>query len=114
MTEHPRIALDPKVLAGMRCVRGRYSRAQLEMWFLANENLARTAIDALQVVGHDIVRERTAAQEATIATVLTWAAGEERVLLTSDKDFGQLAGASILLRTCGVVLFKSRCRLQAR
>jgi len=38
--------------------------------------------------------------------VLAWAAREERILLTFDKDFGELAKASALPRTCGVVLIR--------
>ena len=36
--------------------------------------------------------------------VLGWAAREHRILLTFDKDFGELARGSALPRTCGVVL----------
>ena len=38
--------------------------------------------------------------------VLTWAVREERILLTFDKDFGELARGSELPRTCGVVLLR--------
>ncbi|MBI1778273.1 MAG: hypothetical protein HYR63_23290, partial [Proteobacteria bacterium] len=31
---------------------------------------------------------------------------DERILLTFDKDFGELAGASALPSACGVVLFR--------
>jgi predicted nuclease of predicted toxin-antitoxin system len=41
---------------------------------------------------------------ATDPDVLAWAAREERILLTFDKDFGELARGSALPRTCGVVL----------
>jgi hypothetical protein len=32
---------------------------------------------------------------------------EERILLTLDKDFGELAKGSALPRTCGVVLLRT-------
>jgi hypothetical protein len=38
--------------------------------------------------------------------VPTWAAREHRILLTFDKDFGELARGSALPRTCGVVLLR--------
>ena len=38
--------------------------------------------------------------------MLAWATRDERTLLTFDKDFGELAGASALPNTCGVVLFR--------
>jgi len=41
------------------------------------------------------------------ADVLSWAVREERVLLTFDKDFGELAWRAALPNTCGIVL----CRL---
>jgi hypothetical protein len=38
--------------------------------------------------------------------VLRWAARDERILPTFDKDFGELARAATLPSTCGVVLFR--------
>jgi predicted nuclease of predicted toxin-antitoxin system len=38
--------------------------------------------------------------------VLAWATRDELMLLTFDKDFGELARASALPSTCGVVLFR--------
>ena len=38
--------------------------------------------------------------------VLAWATREHRILLTFDKDFGELARGSGLPRTCGVVLLQ--------
>jgi hypothetical protein len=38
--------------------------------------------------------------------VLAWAARDERLLLTSDKDLGEQARAAALPSTCGVVLFR--------
>ncbi|UYN97606.1 MAG: DUF5615 family PIN-like protein [Enhydrobacter sp.] len=38
--------------------------------------------------------------------MLAWAAREQRILLTFDKDFGELARGSALPRTCGVILLR--------
>jgi len=38
--------------------------------------------------------------------VLAWAVHEQRILLTFDKDFGELARGSALPHTCGVVLLR--------
>jgi len=38
--------------------------------------------------------------------VLAWAARDERILLTFDKDFGELARRAMLPPTCGVVLLR--------
>jgi predicted nuclease of predicted toxin-antitoxin system len=45
---------------------------------------------------------------ATDADVLATAARESRILLTFDKDFGELAAHSALPPDCGVVLFRVR------
>ena len=73
------------------------------MRFLANENFPGAAVKVLQAAGHDIVWVRTAAPGSDDPDVLAWAAREERILLTFDKDFGELARASTLPTTCGVV-----------
>ncbi len=59
------------------------------MRFLANENFPGSGVAALQSAGHDVVWIRTAARGATDPEVLAWAAREERILLTFDKDFGE-------------------------
>jgi predicted nuclease of predicted toxin-antitoxin system len=78
------------------------------MHFLANENFPRAAIDLLRTQGHDVVWVRTARPGSTDHEVLDWAIREKRVLLTFDKDFGELARASKLPRECGVVLIRVR------
>ena len=79
------------------------------MRFLADENVPRAAVEGLRGAGHDVSWVRTEAPGASDEEVLSRARREERVLVTLDKDFGELvlkrgAGASH-----GVVLI----RLQA-
>ena len=76
------------------------------MRFLANENFPGAAVKELEAAGHDVVWVRTAAPGTIDSDVLAWAVREERTLLTFDKDFGELARASALPATCGVVLFR--------
>jgi hypothetical protein len=76
------------------------------MRFLANENFPGAAVAALEADGHDIVWVRSARPGSTDPEVLRWAAREERVLLTFDKDFGELATRSALPPQCGVVLLR--------
>jgi hypothetical protein len=76
------------------------------MRFLANENFPGAAVIALAADGHDVVWVRATAPGMGDPDVLAWAVREERVLLTFDKDFGELARASALPSTCGVVLFR--------
>jgi predicted nuclease of predicted toxin-antitoxin system len=76
------------------------------MRFLANENFPGTAVAALIAGGHDVVWVRNTAPGVSDSDVLAWAARDERTLLTFDKDFGELARASALPSTCGVVLLR--------
>jgi hypothetical protein len=66
------------------------------MRFLANENFPGAAVTALKAAGHDVVWVRIAAPGATDQDVLAWAAREQRILLTFDKDFGELARVVLL------------------
>jgi len=77
------------------------------MRFLAHENFPGAAVAALQVAGHDVIWVRIAGPGTSDRDVLAWAVREERVLLTFDKDFGELARGSGLPRTCGIVLFRT-------
>lgn len=77
------------------------------MRFLANENFPGPAVAALQAAGHDIVWLRLAKPGAADAEVLAWAVREERVLLTFDKDFGELAARAALPSKCGIVLMRT-------
>lgn len=76
------------------------------MRFLANENMPGDAIDALRAIGNDVAWVRTEAPGMDDPDVLAWAVREARILLTFDKDFGELAFASGLPAACGVVLFR--------
>ena len=76
------------------------------MRFLANENFPGAAVAALRAHGHDIVWVRTSAPGISDPDVLAWAARENRILLTFDKDFGELATGSALPPACGVVLLR--------
>ncbi len=76
------------------------------MRFLADENFPGSAVTALGAAGHDVVWVRVAAPGASDPDVLAWAVREERVLLTFDKDFGELAKGSALPPGCGVILLR--------
>jgi Domain of unknown function (DUF5615) len=76
------------------------------MRFLANENFPGGAVSALEAAGHDIVWVRTAAPGSTDQDILALAVRENRVVLTFDKDFGELAWRAGLPTSSGVVLFR--------
>jgi predicted nuclease of predicted toxin-antitoxin system len=76
------------------------------MRFLANENFPGAAVSALARAGHDIVWVRNAAPGSADEDILAWAVRENRVLLTFDRDFGELAWRVGLPASCGIVLFR--------
>ena len=61
------------------------------MRFLADENFPGGGVSALQARGHDVFWIRTTAPGSKDEDILAWAVREDRVLLTFDKDFGELA-----------------------
>jgi len=76
------------------------------MRFLANEYFPRAAVEALRTGGHDVAWVRTVSPGATDEQVLERARAEDRVLLTFDKDFGDLVLHRGLVSSPGVVLFR--------
>ena len=84
------------------------------MRVLANENIPGESIEALRAVGLDIAWIRTDAPGASDAEVLRRASQEGRILLTLDKDFGELAFRSGLPATSGIVLLRVHPPLPAR
>jgi len=78
------------------------------MRLLANENFPREAIEALRAGGHDVAWVRTDAPGINDRQVLDKAMTEGRILITFDKDFGELAFRAGLPASCGIVLFRIR------
>jgi hypothetical protein len=76
------------------------------MRFLADENFPAASVRALQDAGHDVVWIGTVAPGSSDVEVLARTASEGRVLLTFDKDFGELARSAALPPVCGVLLFR--------
>ena len=76
------------------------------MRFSANENFPSVAVAALRQAGHDVFWVRTEMGGATDEEVLAHAISESRVLLTFDKDFGDLVFQFGLPATCGILLFR--------
>src|SRR5438445_10785023 len=64
------------------------------------------AVTQLKAAGHDIVWVRTAAPGMKDEDVLAWAAREARIVLTFDKDFGELACRAGLPASSGIVLLQ--------
>jgi len=80
------------------------------MRFLANENFPADAVTQLKAAGHDIVWVRTAAPGMKDEDVLAWAAREARIVLTFDKDFGELLGVPACRRLLALYCSGCQCR----
>jgi len=76
------------------------------MRILANENFPGEAVDTLRLHGHDVAWVRTDAPGSSDQQVLKWARTDDRILITFDKDFGELAFRSRLPASSGIILFR--------
>jgi predicted nuclease of predicted toxin-antitoxin system len=76
------------------------------MRILANENFPGDAVAALQLHGHDVVWVRTSAPGSSDQQILEWARVDDRILVTFDKDFGELAFRAKLPISSGIILFR--------
>jgi predicted nuclease of predicted toxin-antitoxin system len=75
------------------------------MRFLVNENVSGTVIRALRQRGHDVLAAKESMRGQADPVILERARTEGRLLVTHDKDFGELAFRSRLPAECGVILF---------
>jgi predicted nuclease of predicted toxin-antitoxin system len=78
------------------------------MKLLANENLPLIVVVALRDAGHDVLWARTDMAGKADDVLLIRAQDEERIVVTFDKDFGELAFRWGLPAECGVILFRLR------
>ncbi len=78
------------------------------MRLLANENFPAAAVDTLRGHGHDVAWVRMDAPDSSDRQVLDRAVAEDRILITFDKDFGELAFRAGLPASSGIVLFRIR------
>jgi predicted nuclease of predicted toxin-antitoxin system len=78
--------------------------------FLANENVPLEAIEAARQAGHDIESIREIASAASDDAVLALALADSRVLVTFDRDFGDLVIRRGRLASHGVILLRPALR----
>ena len=76
------------------------------MLLLANENCPRGLVEALREDGHNVLWARETLPGTVDEGVLARARREGRILVTFDKDFGELAFRSRLPADSGVVLLR--------
>lgn len=60
------------------------------MRFLSDENVRHSAAEALRAQGHDVLEVDDAMPSARDEAVLRRAGDERRILITNDRDFGEL------------------------
>jgi len=78
------------------------------MKLLADENIPSSVIRALVNGGYDIVWIRTEAPGISDVDVMRYACRENRIILTYDKDFGELVVKDNLCPPAGIILFRLR------
>ncbi|MGQ0550861.1 MAG: DUF5615 family PIN-like protein [Armatimonadota bacterium] len=76
------------------------------MRILADENVPGEAVSALRSRGHDVVWVRDVAPAVGDNVVVQRARDEDRIIITFDKDFGELAFRAGLPSSAGVILFR--------
>ena len=76
------------------------------MRLCANENLGEVTVSRLRQAGHDVLWIRETAPGCSDTAVLARAQNEQRLLLTFDKDFGDLVFRSGAAASSGIVLFR--------
>lgn len=76
------------------------------MRLLANENIPLSAVEALRASGHDVLWIREKASGSTDIEVMALAHKEGCILVTFDKDFGELAFCTEQPPACGIIVFR--------
>ena len=60
------------------------------MQFIVDESAGTAVAEYLRSIGHDVSVVAEATPQASDQDILTKASTEERILITNDKDFGEL------------------------
>ena len=75
------------------------------MQFIIDESTGTAVVEYLRSAGHDVLAVAEVMPQATDDDILARAVSEGRILLTNDKDFGELVFRSGQTH-CGVVLLR--------
>lgn len=76
------------------------------MRILADENFPLVAVEALQQQGHNVIWIRNDTPGVSDRVILARAQAENRIIVTFDKDFGELAFRFGLPALSGIILFR--------
>src|SRR5438552_684455 len=78
------------------------------MRFLANENVPLASVRRLRQAGHDVAAASEDAPGADDADVLARASQQGRIVLTFDRDYGELVFRHALPAPLGIVYLRFR------
>jgi len=78
--------------------------------FLADENMPSKVVAALRASGYDVAWVSELMPGADDRAVLRVSHDEQRVLLTLDKDFGEIAFRFGQTASCGIILLRPRLK----
>ena len=76
------------------------------MRILLDENIPGDVAARLSSCGHDVAWIRIDSPGTSDEAILARAVSDQRLLITCDKDFGELVFRRGLAASCGVVLFR--------
>jgi predicted nuclease of predicted toxin-antitoxin system len=76
------------------------------MRLVLNENITGTVTAELRSRGHDVLSVKESMRSEADDVILARAQREERIVVTHDKDFGELAFRYGLPASCGVILLR--------
>ncbi len=76
------------------------------MRIIVNENVTGTVIRELRRRGYDVISVKESMRGDDDTSILHRAETEDRLVVTHDKDFGELAFRHRLPASCGIVLFR--------
>ena len=77
------------------------------MKFLVDESTGKAVVDFLKTKGHDVIFVSESMPQADDQAILKRAMADKRILITNDKDFGELV-FRIRQTHSGVVLLRLR------
>jgi predicted nuclease of predicted toxin-antitoxin system len=77
------------------------------MQFIVDESTGAAVVEYLRSIGHDVLAVAETMPQADDSEILVRAVGEGRVLVTNDKDFGELVFRSDQAHS-GVLLLRLR------
>lgn len=76
------------------------------MKFIADENFPLPSVRRLQQQEHDVVAVIIDAPGSTDDDILAWAARERRIILTFDRDFGELIFRKRMPVPAGIIFLR--------